>query len=291
MVSRALFGIPVISFTFTLSLIVCQSFPTALAGQQEDTANRPLVKFFYYDQANLDWVVSSEPERLNEHLANHADSQKLLASLDQVVQSEEPLETTRLRMLRWIQKEREQFDQRPGNGQRFRRAEGIIAYLRSHDFSIRSLVEELKKRSAARDIELIAVHLVGSNANDEYRIKVRLIDALPSVNDHGYQVDLRSPEINHVGAVYALGVALYEVHESINSEVPAEEDRNAAENGPGTIPENTRRPDTEANTNEPSRESPVQPPAKEAEEPTPMNSEIDNVRSILNRPAEAGNNL
>ena len=100
-----------------------------------------------------------------------------------------------------------------------------IAYLRAHDFSISNLVEALKRRSGAEDVELVAVHLRDRNANSTYKLKVILIEPEIEMDKMGFNVKLRSSDVSYTAVTYALGVALYEVHEILNSEV--EEDQAA----------------------------------------------------------------
>ena len=60
----------------------------ALSASQSvpaDDGLLPIVKFFYYDAKSIRWVVSAEPEVLQTHLQQNADSKTLYESLVSIV--------------------------------------------------------------------------------------------------------------------------------------------------------------------------------------------------------------
>ncbi len=196
----------------------------------------PVVKFFYYDEARIEWVFSSELERFEQHLRRNPESERLINSTAAAV-GESQAEEARRQMTRWITQERERFDKSGGNTARFRKAEGIVAYLRAHDFRVSKLVEALKKRSGASEIELVAVHLVNEAGENSYKLKVVPVDATIEIGKQGFNVDVQSPDVSYLSAVYALGLALYEIHEIINADSPADGQEGQQELEPLPLPD------------------------------------------------------
>ena len=119
-------------------------------------------------------------------------------------------------MTRWIERERERFDQTRRESTRSRMAEGIVAYLRAHDFSIHHLVEALKRRSGASEVELVVIHLLDPQGTPSFKLKVVLVDPQIEIGKQGFNVNLASPEASYTVVTYTLGVALYEVQEIIH---------------------------------------------------------------------------
>ena len=197
----------------------------ALSASQSvpaDDGLLPIVKFFYYDAKSIRWVVSAEPEVLQTHLQQNADSKTLYESLVSIVGGDAEPKGVRRQITRWLDEQRRRFDQTGMNKLVFRKSEGITAYLRSHEFSISTLVDSLKKLSGASDVELVAVHLVDKAGSSSYLLKVILVAPTIDVGQQGFNVDIRTPQVTGISVVFALGVALYEVQEIINQE-PSED--------------------------------------------------------------------
>ncbi|MGD9722592.1 MAG: hypothetical protein AB7O59_14770 [Pirellulales bacterium] len=178
--------------------------------------NLPTVKFFYFDAARVEWIVSGEAERFQSHLGVDPQSQSLFNAASAAVLSSPDSGSSAQQMTRWIEEERKRFEQSRREPSRIRMAEGIIAYLRDHDFSIPKLVESLKQRSGASAVELVAIHLRDRQGNPSYKLKVVLVNPQITVNRQGFNIDLPSPNANYTTATYALGVAMYEVQEIIH---------------------------------------------------------------------------
>ena len=123
-------------------------------------------------------------------------------------------------MTRWITGERERFEQSRREAPRMRMAEGIIAYLRDHDFSVSKLVDDLKHRSGASDVELVVIHLRDRQGTSSFKLKVVLVDPTIEIDKQGFNVDLPAPKASYTVVAYALGVALYEVQEIIHGPSP-----------------------------------------------------------------------
>jgi hypothetical protein len=205
-----------------MSLAVA-SFAQEEPPQEGLEAELPKIKFFYYDAGTIEWAVSAEPESLRRHLAATADSQQLLEEVNHAVTETPTASNSAAQMTRWIEAERRRFDQSRREAARMRMAEGIIAYLRSHDFSIANLVRDLKHRSGASAVELVVIHLRDTQANSSFKLKVVLVDPKIEIGKQGFNVNLPSPNASYTVVTYALGVALYEVHEIIHGspvEVP-----------------------------------------------------------------------
>lgn len=205
----------------TLSLL----FAVSAVVRADDEARQPTLKFFYFAQGAIEWAVSSEPDRFGKHLEANADSAQLFESLSSAVSEPPELKQVQTRMARWIEAER---NRSPDNGRstvRVRKAEGIVAYMRAHDFEIDQLVQALLKRTHAQDVEVVAVHLVDGAGNSEYKLKIILPYDEIGIDKQGFNVVLASPRVTYTSVVYALAMALYEVHEIINveaGEAPAE---------------------------------------------------------------------
>jgi hypothetical protein len=179
-------------------------------------AGMPIVKFFYYDAAGVEWAVSAEPAAFERHLAANSDSQSLYQAVTTSVIEPANVDDTALQMTRWIAKERERFDETRRESSRSRMAEGIVAYLRSHDFSIHQLVEALKRRSGASEVELVVIHLLDARGTPSFKLKIVLVDPQIEIGKQGFNVNLDSPKASYTVVTYALGVALYEVQEIIH---------------------------------------------------------------------------
>ena len=208
------------AFAARCALIVAAMSATEIGSGQEPSL--PTVKFFYYDSARVEWVVTAEPDRLQPHLEANQDSESLFQSTLTAVINLEESEEVQSQMARWIEQERQRFRQTSTGTARFRKAEGIVAYLRAHDFSVSNLIDALTKRSGASTVELAAIHLVDGSGQSSYKLKVLLVDATIEIGKQGFNVDIRSPQVTYLSVVYALGVALYEVHEIINADVPSD---------------------------------------------------------------------
>ncbi len=184
----------------------------------EDETRQPTLKFFYYDQGAIEWAVSAEQDRFQEHLEANDDSAVLFDSLSAAVSDPPELDEVQSRMARWIEAERNRTAEVNRNTVRIRKAEGIVAYMRAHDFKIDQLVEALLKRSLAQDVEVVAVHLVDGAGNSEFKLKIVLPYDEIGIDAQGFNVVLASPNVTYTSVVYALAMALYEVHEIINVE-------------------------------------------------------------------------
>lgn len=196
------------------SLVVCG----ARARADENERAMPALKFFYYDSAKIEWIVSAEPERLQDHFQTNAESARLFHSLSSAVDEQADLEQVRAQMARWLDNERGRVTEPRGNVVRLRMAEGISAYLRAHEFSMDQLVEALLKHSGASGVEIAAIHLVDGSGTSTFRLKVMLPDESIGIGGQGFNVAFQSPDITYTGVVYALALALYEVQEIVNSD-------------------------------------------------------------------------
>ena len=188
------------------------------AASDEAATGMPVLKFFYYDSRSIEWVVSAEPEAFNKHMVANEESARLFQTLTEASVSTGDNSQVRGRMARWIEQERQRFDAGARNTVRFRKAEGIVAYLRAHDFDIHRLVGSLLTRTGASRVELVAVHLVDSAGVSSYKLKVVLPNDEIGIGKQGFNVVHSSPDVTYTGVVYALALALYEVHEIINAE-------------------------------------------------------------------------
>lgn len=202
------------SVVMTLSVL----FVATAVALADDEPRQPTVKFFYYDQGRIEWAVSAEPDRLEQHLEANADSAQLYESLSAAVSELPELDQVRSRMARWIEDERNRAPDLNRSNVRVRKAEGIVAYMRAHDFRIDQLVEALLKRSQAQDVEVVAVHLVDGAGNSQYKLKIVLPYDEIGIDQQGFNVVLAAPNVTYTSVVYALAMALYEVHEIINAD-------------------------------------------------------------------------
>ena len=185
-------------------------------GRADDESRQPTLKFFFYDQGAIEWAVSAEPDRFEKHLEANADSAQLYESLSAAVTDPPELEQVQARMARWIEAERNRAPEANRSTVRIRKAEGIVAYMRAHDFEIDQLVNALLKRSRAQDVEVVAVHLVDGAGNSEFKLKIVLPYDEVGIDKQGFNVVLASQNVTYTSVVYALAMALYEVHEIIN---------------------------------------------------------------------------
>lgn len=195
---------------------------------QDDPGSLPTVKFLYYDAAAVEWAISAEPERLQQHLTTNATSRTLLESVSSAVAKTSDTSESARQLTRWIENERVRFDRTRREPARIRTAEGIVAYVRDHDYSIPKLVEDLKHRSGASAVELVALHLRDRQGSPSFKLKVVLVDSSVDIGRQGFNIDLPSPEVGYATVAYALGVALYGVQEIIHSESPGGKDENKA---------------------------------------------------------------
>ena len=199
----------------------CLVAASGLSAQedQEATVLQPTLKFFYFDEQQTEWVVSSDESRLQDHLTDNEDSANLFASLQRSMEPAEDLKHVRSIMTNWLEDERSRFSSTGGrNTQRIRVAESVTAYLRVHDFKISQLMEALIHRSGAEDVELAAVHLIDGGGKSAYKLKVMLPADQIDIDKQGFDVTLTSSEVTYASVVYALAIALYGVHEIINAE-------------------------------------------------------------------------
>jgi hypothetical protein len=182
----------------------------------------PTIKFFYYDAAAVEWIVSAEPAGLARHLESNEVSRDLFQAVTAAVNDPPAAELAAGQMARWIENERERFEQTRREAPRIGMAEGVIAYLRADDFSIQKLVADLKHRSGATDVELVVIHLRDAQGNSAFKLKVVLVDPKIEIGKQGFNIDLQAPNANYTVVSYALGVALYNVQEIIHGPAPPE---------------------------------------------------------------------
>ena len=205
------------------TLFAFGSMASPVAGQTVDS-ELPVIKFFYFDHGSVEWTVSAESEEFQKHLSENESSSTLMASLINAVNLDVDAETMRPQIAEWIANQREGFEQRNIRPQAFRRAEGIVAYLRAHDFNISQLVSALKRRSGAANVQIVAVHQVKDQDKSSFMLKVVLDEPEVDLGRMGYNVELGSAQTGYITVIYALGLALYEVHERINEGVPADDE-------------------------------------------------------------------
>ena len=233
-----------------VSLLLCAfAAPSEepIVEQPAEKRSLPVVTFFYFDAGGVEWAVSAEPVRLDRHLSANSDSQRLFAAVSAAVaETPDPAASSR-QMTAWIGSERERFEQSRREPARMRMAEGILAYLRTHDFSVSKLVDEIKHRSGAKEVELVVVHLRDRQGNPSFKLKVVLVDPTIEVGKQGFNVDLPSPEASYTVVTYALGVALYEVQEIIHRATSPEDESKPIETiEPLPLPEPLETPATNA---------------------------------------------
>ena len=179
----------------------------------------PTLKFFFFDQRQTEWTVSAEADRLQNHLEQNEDSAKLYESLQSASQTRTDLLGVRATMSKWIEDERKRFsDTSARSARRIRVAEGVTAYMRAYDFEIGQLIPALLRRSGAREVELAAIHLVDRNGNSSYKLKVMLPYDQIQIDKQGFDVVLNSSNVTDASVVYALALALYEVHEILEAQ-------------------------------------------------------------------------
>lgn len=204
--------------TIMLTLAVwCCFAVTSLPAAEDDL---PEVKFFFFDGKDVEWVVSAEPQAFERHLSDNATSRTLLTTLQSAIDRQVNPDEMRPQMARWVEGQRRSFERGSIANKTYQRAEGIVAYLRAHDFSIPKLVAALKQRSGASSVVIAAIHQTNGDSNARFKLKVMLEDAHLDLGQMGYNVDLPSPDVGYITVIYALGFALYEVHELLSVEVP-----------------------------------------------------------------------
>ncbi|MEX0677653.1 MAG: hypothetical protein WD063_11295 [Pirellulales bacterium] len=224
-------------------------FFAARAPAQEPAAESPslpVVTFFYYDAAGVEWAFSAEPERFRRHLASNSDSQALFDGVTAAVAEKPDAAGPARQMTRWIESERERFEQTRREPARMRMAEGIIAYLRDHDFSISKLVDDLKHRSGASEVELVIIHLRDGQGSPSYKLQVVLVDPEIAISKQGFNVNLPEPKATYTVVTYALGVALYEVQEIIHRDSSKEDTQENKNIEPLPLPDPLETPATDA---------------------------------------------
>jgi len=182
----------------------------------------PRLKFFFFDEDQVDWVVSSDKEAFTKHVQDNQQSQRMVSSLHKAVRGPEPVDQARANVADWIAERRTRSGQQWGDDARSRKAERIVAYLRAHDFSVRNLTEALKRRTGASAVDLVAIHQMNDRGQDEYKLKVVLENPTVDMGRKGFNIDLQSANASYVPVIYSLGVALDEVQERINSNMPTE---------------------------------------------------------------------
>lgn len=215
---------------------------TPAEGTPSDDAELPIVTFFYYDAAGVEWAVSAEPGRFQRHLASNADSQQLFEQVNLAMADSAATNNSAAQMTRWIENERQRFDQSRREPTRMRMAEGIVAYLRTHDFSIPNLVRALKRRSGASAVELVVIHLRDARGESSFKLKVVLVDPEIEIGKQGFNVNLPSPNASYTLVTYALGVALYEVQEIIHGDSSGDDAKENESIEPLPVPEPVVRP-------------------------------------------------
>ena len=178
----------------------------------------PVVKFFYYDSGAVEWAVSEEPARLQLHLADEPQSMAMLESLTDAVASSPESEGSAQLMTDWLERERSRIDQSRREPLRALMAEGISAYLRAHDYGVANLVGALKRRTGATEVEVVGVHLRDAQARSSFKLKVILVNPELEIGKQGFNVRLPSDQVGYTSVAYALGVALYHVHDLLNAE-------------------------------------------------------------------------
>ena len=232
------------------TLVICLAFslayrpkPVVAEEFQLTPASMPTVKFFYYRVKGIEWAFSDDAKQFQQHLADNSESQLLYDSVTTALSNAPTVKDTADRMTKWIETERNRFQQSRSEVVRIRMAEGITAYMRAHDFDVSNLVEALKRRSGATDVELVAIHLRDKQDESSFRLKVVLVDSDIELGKQGINVSLRSPNVSYSTVGYALAVALYEVHEILNQEESSEDGQPAPDIESLPIPEALDGPD------------------------------------------------
>lgn len=227
---------------FGFALAASAQEPELEPKPEADVTRLPTIKFFYYDAGGIEWAVSAEPERLERHLAAHPESQELYQAVSAAVLERPDTSDSARQMTRWLDSERERFDQTRNEAPRLRMAEGVVAYLRAHDFSIEKLVEAIKRRAGTAEVELVVVHLRDRQGNSSFKLKIVPIDAGVALDRQGFNVNLPAPKASYTIVAYALAVALYEVEEIINRDSSQEGAPQNDSIEPPPLPEPIARP-------------------------------------------------
>ncbi|MCG8585584.1 MAG: hypothetical protein MI757_12810 [Pirellulales bacterium] len=205
-------------FLLLLSFSLSAFFASPLVAAESPAA----IKFFFFNNSSIEWIVSDDADAFAEHLSANEDSKKLYDDLVAALGGSEPVTQARSHMARWIARQREQFEQGTLTSTQFRKSEGVVAYLRAHGFSAAKLVDALKERTGASDVEIVAVHRQ-SQQDSSYWIKVIPVDPRVDMGRKGYNIEMQNPEVGYVSAVYALGFAIYEVEELVTENEPADD--------------------------------------------------------------------
>ena len=209
-------------FVFAATSVYAAAPSEEGAGEIADP-HQPRLRFFYYDAPSVEWIVSSDKKAFAVHLRQNEESSTFVTTIHNAVTGDELNDVARTQMTDWIAAQRETFEQRRRDTISFRKAEGIVAYLRAYDFSIRRLVEALKDLSGATNVELVAIHRTAAQTEPDFKIKVVLTDAAVDLGRQGMNVDMQSATSGYVPVVYALGMALYDLQEIVNADQPAEQ--------------------------------------------------------------------
>lgn len=213
----------VLTFSF---LVVSILLIDQLGGQEEASEQegmKPTLRFFFFDERETEWVVSSEADRLNRHFDEHEESARLYESLQTATGTAADVKSVRSTMSKWIEDERERFSRSGSAGaRRIRVAEGVTAYIRAYDYDASQLINALLRRSGASDVEVAAIHLIDQGGRPSFKLKVMLPRDQIEIGKQGFDVTLNSAQVSHVSIVYALGLALYEVHEILEAQSTGE---------------------------------------------------------------------
>ena len=205
--------------TTCLALVVFLHSTGLRAQEAESPSGEPVLKFFFFDERETEWVVSTERDRFEQHLEQNDESAQLYQSLQAAAQPRSDSQAVRATMSRWIEAERERIRQAGvGAGTRIRVAEGVTAYMRAYDFEVSQLIAALLRRSGASEVQVAAVHLLDETGNASYKLKVMLPGDQIGIDRQGINVVLSSPTVGDGSLVYALALALYEVHELLESQ-------------------------------------------------------------------------
>jgi hypothetical protein len=206
------------------SAVYCHTQELESSRPETELPDLPDVKFFYFSESDSEWAVSAEPNAFQDHLAENADSRALFDSMLSTVGGEADPERVRKGLGSWIEQQRKQFDQTGSNKVLYRKLEGTLAYLRAHDFKIPQLVMAMKRRAGASNVELVGVHLIDKEQESSFQIKVVLQNSTIDIGRQGFNINIPSNEVTDVTVVFALGVALYEIHEILNKNADGEDE-------------------------------------------------------------------
>ena len=202
-------------FLSALGLLLSVSL-TLVADSARGAEQTEIVKtrFFFLDMADYQWVDSIDEESLQSHFAMNESSFQLYTSLQETVNGPDLADTARPHFSTWLTEQRLLFQGGRSNAEAFRRSEGLVAYLRAHEFNVKDVVDAIKRRSGATEVQIIAIHHAGSAERESrFLLKVVLQNSQVELGQSGYIVRLQTPYISYVTMLYALGIALYELNE------------------------------------------------------------------------------